>query len=35
MQLIQGYKEIIPNFEAFMSRLAPAVQQKLRNTYAL
>jgi transportin-1 len=35
LQLIQGYKEIIPNFEAFLSRLSPAVQQKLRNSYAL
>lgn len=32
-EIIRGYKELIPDFSAFLSQLAPPVQQKLRSSY--
>ncbi|KAJ5091286.1 armadillo-type protein [Penicillium alfredii] len=32
-QVLQGYKNMIPNFDSFLSQLPPAVGQKLRSVY--
>ncbi|KAL4995313.1 armadillo-type protein [Aspergillus recurvatus] len=32
-QVLQGYKNMIPNFDSFMSQLPPPIAQKLRSVY--
>ncbi|KAJ5167316.1 uncharacterized protein N7482_006097 [Penicillium canariense] len=32
-QVLQGYKNMIPNFDSFLSQLSPPVAQKLRSAY--
>ncbi|KAJ5682816.1 hypothetical protein N7462_005981 [Penicillium macrosclerotiorum] len=34
-QVLQGYKNMIPNFDSFLSQLSPQVAQKLRSAYQL
>lgn len=33
LQVLQGYKNMIPNFDSFLSQLPPNVAQKLRQAY--
>lgn len=35
MQVLQGYKNMIPDFDSFMTRLPPPVAQKLRSVYQI
>ncbi|RDW90201.1 putative importin beta-2 subunit [Aspergillus mulundensis] len=34
-QVLQGYKNMIPDFDSFMSQLSPPVAQKLRSVYQI
>ncbi|KAL2220641.1 putative importin beta-2 subunit [Thermoascus aurantiacus ATCC 26904] len=34
-QVLQGYKDMIPNFDSFLSSLPPPVTQKLRSVYQI
>lgn len=34
-QVLQGYKNMIPNFDSFLSQLPPPVSQKLRTVYQI
>ncbi|EAW07241.1 putative importin beta-2 subunit [Aspergillus clavatus NRRL 1] len=34
-QVLQGYKNMIPNFDSFLTQLPPHVVQKLRSTYQI
>lgn len=35
MQVLQGYKNMIPNFDSFLSQLPAHVAQKLRSVYQI
>lgn len=34
-QVLQGYKNMIPDFDSFLSQLPPTVTQKLRTVYQI